>query len=202
MDDLIKLYFSLGFSNKEILLILAQNHQIVIFLKTLKRNCRDLGLFRRKQHSNLDEVLAFVYQELQRNGQMQGYRWLHLRAMQLGFVVQQDTIRQIVKFLNPQIVGLRRAQHLRRRQYNTKGPNALWHIDSYNKLKPYGIGINGCIDGFSRFVVWMEAYTTNNDPKVIADYYIQCITRRGGCPERMRADNGTENGHVANMQCF
>ena len=48
----------------------------------------------------------------------------------------------------------------------------------------------------------MEAYTTNYDPKVIADYHIQCITRLGGCPERMRADNGTENGHVANMQVF
>lgn len=75
-------------------------------------------------------------------------------------------------------------------------------MDSYGKLKPYGKGINGCIDGFSRFVVWMEAYITNNDPKVVADYYIQCVTRLGGCPERIRADNGTENGHVANMQVF
>ena len=33
-------------------------------------------------------------------------------------------------------------------------------IDSYDKLKPYGIGINGCIDGFSRHIMWMEAYTT------------------------------------------
>ncbi|XP_061096945.1 uncharacterized protein LOC133127793 [Conger conger] len=131
---------------------------------------------------------------------MQGYRWLHLRAIQMGFVVQQDTIRQIIQLIDPQGVDLRRAQRLRRRQYNTKGPNALWHMDSYDKLKPYGIGINGCIDGFSRFVVWMEA--TNNDPKVIADYYMKCVTRLGGCPERIRADNGTENGHVANMQVF
>ena len=145
MDDLIKLYFSLGFSNKEILLILAQNHQIVTCIQILKRHCRDLGLFRRKQHSNLDEVLAFVHQELQHNGQMQGYRWLHLRAIQLGFIVQQDTIRQIVKFLDPQGVELRRSQRLRRRQYNTKGPNALWHMDSYDKLKPYETSNCHCI---------------------------------------------------------
>ncbi|XP_034018176.1 uncharacterized protein LOC117503115 [Thalassophryne amazonica] len=48
----------------------------------------------------------------------------------------------------------------------------------------------------------MEAYTTNNDPKVVADYYIQNVTQSGGCPERIRADHGTENGHVANMQVF
>ena len=52
----------------------------------------------------------FVHQELKRNGRMQGYRWLHLRAIQLGFVVQQDTIRQIIKVLDPQGVELRRAQ--------------------------------------------------------------------------------------------
>lgn len=111
-------------------------------------------------------------------------------------------IRQIIKLIDPQGVELQRVQRLRRRQYSTKGPNALWHMDSYDRLKPYGICINRCIDGFSRFVVLMEAYTTNNDPKVVADYYIQCVTRLSGCPERIRADNGTENGHVTNMQVF
>ncbi len=75
-------------------------------------------------------------------------------------------------------------------------------MDSYDKLKPYGIAINGCIDGFSRFVLWMEAYNTNSDPKVISDYHISTVTRIGGCPERLRADLGTENGHVKAMQVF
>lgn len=42
--------------------------------------------------------------------------------------------------------------------------------DSYDKLKPYGAEINGYTDGFSHFVLWMEAYTAANDPKVVADY--------------------------------
>ena len=54
----------------------------------------------------------------------------------------------------------------------------------------------GCIDGFSRYIVWMEAYTTKNDPRVIADYFVSSAARLGGCPERLRADRGTENGHV------
>ena len=54
----------------------------------------------------------------------------------------------------------------------------------------------GCIDGFSRYIVWMEAYTTNNDPRVIADYFVSSAARLGGCPERQRADRGTENAHV------
>lgn len=34
--------------------------------------------------------MAFVHQELQRNGQMQGWHWLHVRAIQMGFVVTGD----------------------------------------------------------------------------------------------------------------
>ncbi|XP_032365456.1 uncharacterized protein LOC116680989 [Etheostoma spectabile] len=136
------------------------------------------------------------------NGQMQGYRWLHLRAVQQGYVVSQDTIRRIIKLVDPQGVELRRARRLRRRQYSCRGPNALWHMDGYDKLKPYGIAINGCIDGFSRYVLWMEAYTTNSDPKVVASYFIKTVSSIGGCPERIRADRGTENGCVEEMQIF
>ncbi|KAI9523455.1 hypothetical protein NQZ68_027313 [Dissostichus eleginoides] len=99
-------------------------------------------------------------------------------------------MRLVIKALDPEGVELRRARRLRRRQYHSRGPNALWHMDSYDKLKPYGIAINGCIDGFSRYIMWMEAYTTNSDPKVIADYYFSTVTRIGGCPQRMRADRG------------
>ncbi|KAF7641743.1 hypothetical protein LDENG_00273040, partial [Lucifuga dentata] len=103
-----------------------------------KRICRRLGLFRRKNQTDLPEVLTFVQREITTTGQLQGYRWLHLRAVQLGFVVSQDTIRRIIKLANPEGVELRRAR---------RGPNALWHVDGYDKLKP-----SGCIDGFSRYV--------------------------------------------------
>ncbi|XP_051914768.1 uncharacterized protein LOC127596383 [Hippocampus zosterae] len=202
LDDLIKLCFRLGFSNKEILAILAHNAETILSIRTLKRICKRLGLFRRKNQSDLGDVLAFVQHEIMTSGQMQGYRWLHLRAIQKGFVVSQDTIRQIIQFVDPVGVGIRRARRLRRRQYNCRGPNALWHLDGYDKLKPYGIGINGCIDGFSRYVLWAEAYTTNSDPKVVASYFIKTVSHIGGCPERIRADRGTENVCVEQMQMF
>ncbi|XP_078799348.1 uncharacterized protein LOC110016040 isoform X2 [Oryzias latipes] len=202
VDHFVKLYFRIGFTNKEILNLLATQNQIIISIRTLKRICRKLGLFRRKHHTDLEEILTFVEEEMIGSGQLQGYRWLHQRALQRGFVVSQETIRALIKILDPEGVDLRRARRLRRRQYTCRGPNALWHVDSYDKLKPYGIAINGCIDGFSRHVMWMEAYTTNSDPKVIADYYINTVTRVGGCPQRLRADPGTENAHIREMQMF
>lgn len=48
----------------------------------------------------------------------------------------------------------------------------------------------------------MEAFRSNSNPKVIADYFINIEMRIGGCPQRQRADLGTENGHIRNIQIF
>ena len=39
VDNLVKLYFRIGFNNKEILAVLAQSHSVVISVRTLKRLC-------------------------------------------------------------------------------------------------------------------------------------------------------------------
>ncbi len=77
-------------------------------------------------------------------------------------------------------------------------------MDSYDKLKPYGIGIN--MDASVVSVVLLSGWKRiqqKNDPKVVADYYTQSVMRLGGCPERMHVDHDTENGHVTTtMQVF
>ena len=80
------------------------------------------------------------------------------------------------------------------------GPNHCWHLDGNDKLKSYGICIHGCIDGYSREIVWLRAYKSNNDPKVIAGYYFEAVCEKNGCPKVIRADRGTEYGHVEVMQ--
>ena len=78
----------------------------------------------------------------------------------------------------------------------------MWHIDSYDKLKPYGIAINGCIDGFSRYIIWMHANYTASDPKVVGGYFMNAVSDLGGCPKTVRGDRGTENRYVEQFQCF
>ncbi len=48
VEDLVKSYFRLGFSNKKILCLLAHQHAVIISKRTLQRLCRKLNLFRRK----------------------------------------------------------------------------------------------------------------------------------------------------------
>lgn len=49
-------------------MILAQNHHIIMSIMTLKIYCHELDLF--KQDTHMDEVIVFVYQELQHNGHL------------------------------------------------------------------------------------------------------------------------------------
>lgn len=38
-------------------------------------------------------MIGFVQNEVAGNGQMPGYQWLHLCAVQRGYVTSQDTVR-------------------------------------------------------------------------------------------------------------
>ena len=78
----------------------------------------------------------------------------------------------------------------------------MWHIASYDKLKPYAICINGCIDGFSSNIIWLRAALTNSDPKVIGGYFVEAVERCEGCPRLVQTETGTENVVVRDIQQY
>lgn len=201
-EDLFRVYFQLGLTNTEILYCLANHHGIVISLRTLKRMAKTRGLYRRRNFSDILDVALFMLKEIESSGCSNGYRWMHLKCRQKGLVVSQKTVRLLLGILDPKGVEERKRKRLRRRQYSSAGPNAVWHMDVYDKLKPFGICIHGCIDGFSRQIMWLEAWNTNNNPRIIAGYFIDTVRRMEGCPERIRSDAGTENTYVRQMQIF
>ena len=59
------------------------------------------------------------------------------------------------------------------------------------------------IDGFSRRILWLEVGHSNNNPRVIASYFYECVMQLGGVPENgMVAAMERKNGMVAAMQRF
>lgn len=85
---------------------------------------------------------------------MLGYRgmWNKLRT-RYNLTVARDTVMRILKELDPEALALRKARKLQRRTYVSPGPNPAWHVNGYDKLKPYGLPIHGCNDGFSRRIM-------------------------------------------------
>ena len=75
---------------------------------------------------------------------LSGYRYMHrLLLSKHRVTVSQETVRYILRQLDPVSVSSRRQHRLRWRTYVSCGPNYCWHVDGYDKLRPYGILISG-----------------------------------------------------------
>lgn len=202
-DSLIESYFSMGINYTEILAFLVMYHGICLSMRQLKRILRSRGLSRRKQPSPVNEIVDAVENELQGSGSLLGYRLMHQRiCSSYGLAADRETVRVVLKALDPEGVARRSQRRLVRRKYQANGPNFLWHIDGYDKLKPFGFCIHGAIDGYSRRIMWLEVDHSNNNPCTIAKYFLKTVRCIGGTPRIVRGDCGTENCYVDAIQRF
>ena len=99
-------------------------------------------------------------------------------------------------------VDAKRRRTLRRHLYYSKGRNWVWHLDGYDKLKPFGFEIHGCIDGYSRRVLWLNILRSNKDPKEVCIPFINYLAVIKGVPPKIVADRGTENVFITGSQRF
>ena len=56
--------------------------------------------------------------------------------------------------------------------------------------------MHGCVDGFSRRLLWLEVGPINKNPEVIAKFYLDTVKQLGGVPRKIRSDDGTENSVI------
>ena len=75
---------------------------IFISWSSLRRHLmRSLRLFRQKDHSDLLDIAVFLQDQLNQYGMLHGYKMMHLKYIQAGYVVAQETIRHLLKILDP-----------------------------------------------------------------------------------------------------
>ena len=201
-DDILKHYFLSGLAYTEILLFLSKYHGINIGLRQLNRLLRKQGLYRRHNKAPINEVVTELQARLNSSNSALGYRSMHLILRGNGVTTDRETVRICLKELDPEGVRRRKQNRLKRRKYLNKGPNFLWHLDGYDKLKPFGFAIHGCIDGYSRKILWLRVGNTNNDPKVTANYFLEEVKKFSFAPRCIRADRGSENVVIAGIQRF
>lgn len=201
---IIRNYFKDGFTYSEILDFLSTQHNINMSLSSLQRRLVNLGLHRKNITESLKpEIIAAVMKELSASGYNLGYRAMWARLKQkYNLVVKRDTVYKIMLEADPQGISERFGNRLRRRVYRSPGPNYVWHLDGYDKLKPFGFSVHGCIDGFSRKLIWLDVATTNKDPTVVAVYYLKALKEFNLIPCQIRADKGTENVWIESMQIY
>eukprot|EP00112_Aurelia_sp_Birch-Aquarium-sp1_P002154 Seg1232.24 transcript_id=Seg1232.24/GoldUCD/mRNA.D3Y31 product="hypothetical protein" protein_id=Seg1232.24/GoldUCD/D3Y31 len=147
-DDMIVGYFIQGYTNLEIVAFINDVHGQNISLSTLKRRLRNMGLKRRYETVPTDDELREVLlRELGGSGCFVGYRKIWSRLRRNGIIVKRSRVMMLLRELDPEGVDCRKNKRLRRRAYQTKGPNFIWHIDGHESLEsPFGLVIHACID--------------------------------------------------------
>ena len=172
-------------------------------LSTLIRRLKDFGLHRKTSSDiNKIELRNIIREELDGPSCMSRYRavW-HTLRLKYSLCIPRNKVQSTLKELDP--VGTdERRRHRLKRTYTSSGPNECWHIDGSHKLKPFGFPIHGAVDGYSRHVLWLKVTPTNNNPTVVASFYLECVKELQGCPRLLRTDPGTENGEMAAIQCY
>ena len=95
------------------------------------------------------EVRKIIGEELDGPSCTSGYRAMwHTVRLKYGLCIPSSTVQSLLKEVDPVGTEERRKHRVKRRTYSSNGPNECWHVDGYDKLKPFGFPIHGAVDGF------------------------------------------------------
>ena len=202
--EAIESYFFAGYEYDTILCFLSKYHGITMSLSTLKRRLKQYELKRKTGDEVSDnELMEIIRKEIDGPSCVSGYRTLwHTLRLKYRMCVPRARVQALLKEIYPVGTEQRKRHRLKRREYKSPGPNQCWHVDGYDKLKPFGFPVHGAIDGYSRRMLWLKVTRTNSNPAVIAKYYHDCIEELGGCPRILSTDPGTENVEIATLPCY
>ena len=123
-------------------------------------------------------------------------------SLKYGVNISKEQVRKALFDIDPEGVSMCKKKTIKRRTCETNGSFDLFHIDGNDNLKRFGFAIHGCIDGFSRKLIWLFVSTTNNDPLVVANFYLKVIANLGRALNTLPMGLGTKNVYCEELQVF
>ena len=63
-----------------------------------------------------------------------------------------------------------------------------------------GVGLRFLVERFSQKILWLHVSKSNNDPLIIANFCLSCISKYNICPRTLRMDRGNENTYCEDQQ--
>ena len=161
--------------------------------KTIERRMTKYGIDRYTTVTNED--LDRLVEEITTLFPRCGEKTIAGRLIAGGIRVPRQRVRDSLLRVDPTGLHARCRNILHRRKYQVASPNALWHLDGYHKLIRWKLLVHGCIDGFSRLIVYLKVMP-NNRSETVLKCFLEGVLEFG-LPSRVRMDRGGENVRVA-----
>lgn len=180
---------NLGFSWTKIAMMMGVSRW------TISRRVKDYGLENMRGFSPLPpaELDNLVRNYMDNHGTTSGQTYVIGYIKSLRYRVQRSRVRECLARLDPRNTALRWGVTVSRRVYSVPWPNSLWHLDGHHSLIRWKLVIHGCIDGFSRRIMFLKC-SSNNLAETVLVLFEDAIENDGGLwPSRIRVDRGVEN---------
>ena len=148
---------------------------------TIYRRVQSYGLKNVVQFSSLPDAQLdqLVLDYLNRHGRTTGRTYLAGYLMSLGLRVQRRRVRESLTRVDPVNTALRWGIVVSRGKYSVPWPNSLWNnLDGHHSLIRWGLVIHGCIDGFSRRIVFFRC-SDNNLSQTVLELFLKAIRKMG-----------------------
>ena len=145
---------------------------------------QDIKGFDQLPDEELNKISTYISNHWTANGQ--NYVGGHLRS--LGLRIQGRRVRRV----HPQNTALRwGGGGCFSSNLPSSMANSLWHLDGHHSLIRWKIVIHGCIDGFSRRIIFLRR-NSNNLADTVLDLFQAVQKDENLWPSRKRVEKGVE----------
>lgn len=194
-------FYTYGYSDSSIVRDIQSRDNIPITLHAVRRIRWQNGMKRRfrtadEREAALQKAISFLEADLQRSSMIRGlgrghlYNYVRLKGQVL---VSQNRLYDFYRSVFPEEVQHRREGNFKHRtDFTVPGPNFLWCLDGYEKLKRFGFQIYACIDAYSRCVIWFYIGRSATTSISTLKQYLRTIQHLGMRPFFTRSDHGVE----------
>ena len=100
---------------------------------------------------------------------------MHQKLLMNGLVIDYVSFRLILKELDSLVLHKEHDIVRLDSTYISTDPRHTYHIDGYDKSKPFGFTNHAALDDYSRKILCLFVGSSNNDPKIIVYYLFNCL---------------------------